>query len=247
MYYTLISQNHSVVIYGKCLFWIFNRIYNVIHYNCDVGVHLVPAGCSSWSMSWDPAPVSPVWSWSVGVHSTNTWRLVLSHNIFVMIENLPFTTDDRSNFHQTFWVLSFLTLGKKNPWLLGEFTHRKRSDLFCFVLFCVWLKKACANYSKILLKEWYCNCNLAHRQRRSLFHVLRLMPPDRKPTVERRFPSDLTAGWPEIQLLHSDAGSAGSKDHFRFRVTSQQLHRMSVRGNVNYKALTLFDEIISNY
>lgn len=150
MYYTLISQNHSVVIYGKCLFWIFNRIYNVIHYNCDVDVHLVPAGCSSWSMSWDPAPVSPVWSWSVGVYSTNTWRLVLSHNIFVIIkiyhllQMIQLSTD--------LLIFKFFNIGqKKNPWLLGEFTPGKRSDLFCFVLFCVWLKKKLA---LIILK--YC-------------------------------------------------------------------------------------------
>lgn len=154
MYYTLISQNHSVVIYGKCLFWIFNRIYNVIHYNCDVDVHLVPAGCSSWSMSWDPAPDSPVWSWSVGVHKYKYMktRIVTQHICY----DWKFTIFYRwSNFQQTFWFLSFLTLGKKkNPWLLGEFTPRKRSNLFCFVLFCAWLKKkACANYSKILLKE----------------------------------------------------------------------------------------------
>lgn len=82
------------MIYGKCLFWIFNWIYNVIYYNCDVGVYLVFVGCSSWLMSWDLVLVSLVWSWFVGVYSINIWRFVLLYNIFVMIENLLFIIDD---------------------------------------------------------------------------------------------------------------------------------------------------------
>lgn len=152
MYYTLISQNHSVVIYGKCLFWIFNRIYNVIHYNCDVDVHLVPAGCSSWSMSWDPAPVSPVWSWSVGVHKYKYMktRIVTQHICY----DWKFTIFYRwSNFQQTFWFLSFL-IGQKKIHDFWESLHLGNVPI-CFALGCFvfdW-KKAGANYSKILLRE----------------------------------------------------------------------------------------------
>lgn len=79
------------VSYSENLFWIFSRFYHVIHYDYDVDVHLVPAGCSSWSMSWDPAPVSPVWSWSVDTYYKymKTCKICLLY-----LKNFLFTTGD---------------------------------------------------------------------------------------------------------------------------------------------------------